>query len=63
MSKKCFILSGSKTKVPLDYINGLSVGDVEEFCGGDLHCYRHTDFIFTTNVVNFLQLINLVKQK
>ena len=29
------ILFGNKTKVPLDYINGLSVGDVKVYCGAE----------------------------
>lgn len=47
---------GNKTKVPLDYINGLSVGDVKVDCGG--RYWTHCGFIFTMNVVNFLELIH-----
>ncbi len=30
------ILSGNKTKVPFNYINGLSMGDAKVYFGGDL---------------------------
>lgn len=30
-------LFGYKTRVPLDYINGLSMDDAKMYCGGDKH--------------------------
>lgn len=49
-----WILFGIKTKVPLNDIRDLSVGDVEEPCGGE-NCSTHQLCIFTMKAGRFLK--------